>query len=490
MVLQVPLLSSTFITNGEITAITKSATSGQFLPHTIGQLQCQTIEDAKSSNCTLASNVCICSVAKNRQLANAAEARLTRRSRKQHFHRLRRIREDVLLHREDLHSLDDRYTIEFVIAHELAHQAFLNKYSYDAVEAYELYEAWYEAGLRAKKTFKNISTFVDFCQEWTDQIGFPLITVKSVNDSTFEVTQERYKKDPTEADPPEYNISPWYNFRWDVPLWYQLNDEPEKMNWLEIGKPLYIPANTASTTIVVNVDRYGFYRQNYDLEGWKKIGKQLLQKHTVYSLRTRNAIISDAFAAALVDRIEYMTALDLLKYLKEEAEYVPWSAAITGLNQVRSYIGNVPELEEFNIYMRRVLLTIYKKEFFDDLSRNHTDDSKLKLEVIEAICSTGESSCIDEYAKLFEQKVLVKCKEGMRASECVNTFYDQFVVVITLKHETSCAKYLVNQKSGRRSHKDHPTKLMELFAYEKISLEKERLIAGIACHNDSATLKK
>ncbi|PIO71146.1 hypothetical protein TELCIR_06965 [Teladorsagia circumcincta] len=274
-------------------------------------------------------------------------------------------------------------------------KAFLNKYSYDAVEAYELYEAWYQAGSRAKKTFKNISTFVDFCQEWTDQIGFPLISVKSVNDSTFEVTQERYKKDPTEADPTEYNISPWYNFRWDVPLWYQMNDEPEKMNWLEMGKPLYIPANTASTTIVVNVDRYGFYRQNYDLEGWEKIGKQLLQKHTVYSLRTRNAIISDAFAAALVDRIEYMTALDLLKYLKEEA-----------------------------IYMRSVLLSIYKKEFFDELSRNHTDDrfffdNKLKMEIIEAICSTGETSCIDEYAKLFKQEVHVKCKEGMRASECV-----------------------------------------------------------------------
>ncbi|KAK6029370.1 phlebovirus glycoprotein G1, partial [Ostertagia ostertagi] len=56
MVPQMPLLSSTFITDGEITAITKPATSGQLLPHTIGQLQCHTIEDAKNFNCTFASN--------------------------------------------------------------------------------------------------------------------------------------------------------------------------------------------------------------------------------------------------------------------------------------------------------------------------------------------------------------------------------------------------------------------------------------------------
>ncbi|KAK6031888.1 hypothetical protein OSTOST_01948, partial [Ostertagia ostertagi] len=56
MISQMPILSSTFITNGEITAITKSATSGQLLSHTIGKLQCHTMEDAKIFNCTIASN--------------------------------------------------------------------------------------------------------------------------------------------------------------------------------------------------------------------------------------------------------------------------------------------------------------------------------------------------------------------------------------------------------------------------------------------------
>ncbi|KAK6029948.1 peptidase family M1, partial [Ostertagia ostertagi] len=113
------------------------------------------------------------------------------------------------------------------------------------------------------------------------KIGFPLITVRSINDSTFEISQERYKKDPTEADPPKYNSS-GHNFQWDVPLWYQLNHEPVKLTWLRaIDGPLYISADTVNTTIVVNADRYGFYRQNYDVEGWKKIAKQLLEDHTV-----------------------------------------------------------------------------------------------------------------------------------------------------------------------------------------------------------------
>ncbi|KAK6039393.1 hypothetical protein COOONC_23102, partial [Cooperia oncophora] len=94
--------------------------------------------------------------------------------------------------------------------------------------------------------------------------------------------------------------------------------------------------------IVVNAGRHGFFRQNYDEHGWRKIARQLMEDHRIYTSRTRNAIISDAFAAADIDQVPYATVLDLLKYLKHEKEYVPWDAALSGL----AYIGGYCKSEE------------------------------------------------------------------------------------------------------------------------------------------------
>ncbi|VDO27977.1 unnamed protein product [Haemonchus placei] len=88
----------------------------------------------------------------------------------------------------------------------------------------------------------------------------------------------------------------------------------------EENEPLYIPANTSATTIVVNAERYGFYRQNYDENGWRKIIKRLNHNYEIFSPRTRNAIISDAFAAATIGRLDYTVVLDLIGYLERERQ--------------------------------------------------------------------------------------------------------------------------------------------------------------------------
>ncbi|KAK5975542.1 hypothetical protein GCK32_018446, partial [Trichostrongylus colubriformis] len=148
-------------------------------------------------------------------------------------------------------------------------------------------------------------------------MGFPLVTVKTANSSFFEITQSRYKKDPNALEVEKYR-NPKYGFKWEVPIWYKLDDEPVKLAWLNRDSPLHISANTKRSTLVVNAERHGFYRQNYDKEGWRKIRQQLMTDHKKYGPRTRNAIINDAFAVAAINRLDYVTVLRLLEYLKHE----------------------------------------------------------------------------------------------------------------------------------------------------------------------------
>ncbi|EYB90112.1 hypothetical protein Y032_0223g2662 [Ancylostoma ceylanicum] len=77
MVPQMPILSSTFVTDGKTIAITKPATSGQLIPNTIGQLQCATYGDAKHFRCSFPSNVCVCSPATNQAVCTCSHGNIS-----------------------------------------------------------------------------------------------------------------------------------------------------------------------------------------------------------------------------------------------------------------------------------------------------------------------------------------------------------------------------------------------------------------------------
>ncbi|XGW27382.1 hypothetical protein V3C99_007746 [Haemonchus contortus] len=60
---QLPILSSTFITNGNRTSIINSAQSGLLQSHSVGQLQCSTRHAAEQFDCVFSRNICTCTTA-------------------------------------------------------------------------------------------------------------------------------------------------------------------------------------------------------------------------------------------------------------------------------------------------------------------------------------------------------------------------------------------------------------------------------------------
>ncbi|KAK5984956.1 hypothetical protein GCK32_012633, partial [Trichostrongylus colubriformis] len=68
-----------------------------------------------------------------------------------------------------------------------------------------------------------------------------------------------------------------------------------------------------------------------------------------YGPRTRNAIINDAFAVAAVNRLDYVTVLRLLEYLKHEKRYV-----------------------------RKLLKPLYEERFFQDVTEHYKDDNRFQ----------------------------------------------------------------------------------------------------------------
>ncbi|KAK6028317.1 hypothetical protein OSTOST_05638 [Ostertagia ostertagi] len=108
--------------------------------------------------------------------------------------------------------------------------------------------------------------------------------------------------------------------------------------------------------------------------GWAKIVKQFKEDHKIYSSRTRNAIISDAFAAAAINRVNYTTVFDLLQYLDREKDYIPWNAALKGFHQVGLYFLEDDDAVVYKRYLRKVLKPVYEERFFENVKEHHKDD--------------------------------------------------------------------------------------------------------------------
>lgn len=83
----------------------------------------------------------------------------------------------------------------------------------------------------------------------------------------------------------------------------------------------------------------GFYRVNYDAENWARIGKQLLDNHSVVSTINRAQVLDDALSLAQSGQLDYNLALNLTRYLANEEAYVPWASALSNLHFIEDMLS-------------------------------------------------------------------------------------------------------------------------------------------------------
>ncbi|EYB86171.1 hypothetical protein Y032_0284g1344 [Ancylostoma ceylanicum] len=131
-----------------------------------------------------------------------------------------------------------------------------------------------------------------FGSQWTKQIGFPLVTVMSLNSTTVEIRQEKYVKIPYVPVLRKHLVTD-YGYKWDVPLLCQRGNGKIEFKWLRKEESLYINIGRGERPIVINVDRRGYFRQNYDAEGWEDMVRQLKEDHENQYCRPANCGFPD-----------------------------------------------------------------------------------------------------------------------------------------------------------------------------------------------------
>ncbi|UMM35591.1 hypothetical protein L5515_008142 [Caenorhabditis briggsae] len=356
---------------------------------------------------------------------------------------------------------------------------YLTRHQFDNAEASDLIRALADKlpdnviGPKGDKL--NISMFMD---PWTKQLGYPLLKATRMNKTHLEVTQSRFKALQSGKEKEKYSHPIW-NFKWDVPVWYQIAGSSDiEMKWMKSNEPLIIKSDKP---VLLNAESNGFYRAGYTDDMWKEIIYMIKENHEQFSTQTRVRLIDDSFAEARAGLLNYSVPLQLLTYLKNEKDYMPWSATIAKIRELVDMYGTDPEKHVVYKFMIALAEKTPAKRDIDFVSKNYLDDKKFfEVNAAQIIllndCGMGEPSCGANMVKLFNDEVNSKCDSSRILSECSQ-------IAAPFRAEAYC-------QAVRNGNAETFNKVFHWYKTERNQVEKGNLMNAITCSKDIMTLKK
>ncbi|XP_063704739.1 membrane alanyl aminopeptidase-like [Culicoides brevitarsis] len=239
------------------------------------------------------------------------------------------------------------------------------------------------------------------------QAGYPLLMVRQDGDF-LKVTQRRFLIDEI-----DHNITS----RWTIPVTVAKSklDFSDKRAHLSIFEahddehiiPFY--KNTTSLDYyMLNMQAVGFYRINYEEHNWQAIAKALKsENHGDIHVLNRAQIIDDLFNLARAGYLSYDFILNIVDYVIDEKEYLPWYAMLNGLSYLMQRIPDENyKTETFN-FVKRLLSNIY--DHLDWKSGDDHQDKLNRINILNWACKYGNEKCVEraktEFENAMEKKV-------------------------------------------------------------------------------------
>ncbi|KAM4707148.1 LOW QUALITY PROTEIN: leucyl-cystinyl aminopeptidase [Discoglossus pictus] len=178
-------------------------------------------------------------------------------------------------------------------------------------------------------TLKN-PDIKDMMKTWTQQTGFPLVTIQKKGKDVF-LSQERFLR-LANTNSTMKNSSLWH-----VPLTYATipcNDtlQCDNVHLLTQEKDK-ITLPSEELLVKFNLKMNGFYIVDYG-DGWDALIQQLSINHTVLDSSDRANLIHDIFTLAGMGKVSLEKAFDLIKYLVNETSPAPIKQALHQLNLI------------------------------------------------------------------------------------------------------------------------------------------------------------
>uniref|UniRef100_A0A182MFT0 Aminopeptidase N n=1 Tax=Anopheles culicifacies TaxID=139723 RepID=A0A182MFT0_9DIPT len=239
-------------------------------------------------------------------------------------------------------------------------------------------------------------TVKQLMNSWETEPGYPVLTVRrNYDDGSVILSQERFY-----ADKRSPNANIWY-----IPYSYASASKPSFDNlshfrWLSTKAERVETDVPANEWIIFNKQQTGYYRVNYDAHNWLMIANALREDPSAIHRFNRAQLINDAFNLARANRHDMALTLDLLRYLANENEYVPWAAANGVLNYFYNKLRGTANYHDFIVYVDALIGPVF--ESLGDITVVPEDeallDKYLKQLISTWACRIGYTECLRQTA--------------------------------------------------------------------------------------------
>ena len=91
--------------------------------------------------------------------------------------------------------------------------------------------------------------------------------------------------------------------------------------------------------------------------------------------------------------MDYTIALGVTSYLSNEVEYIPWAAALSGMDYLNNMLKRSPAYGPFKKYMRNLVDPLYNRSGYYSQSDEQPLDIFLRKLAIKWSCNLGNLDC-------------------------------------------------------------------------------------------------
>ncbi|KAG1710221.1 hypothetical protein DVH05_017225 [Phytophthora capsici] len=251
----------------------------------------------------------------------------------------------------------------------------------------------------------------DMANTWTKQVGFPLVTVKQLDDGKCVLAQERFFADTS--------LNSSDNTLWDVPLTFCTSDDPSAVKRLGIwdAKTASLKASSAPTTpfaagdeinkqiqvpagpkgwIKLNPNQAGFYLVNYSPELWKRLEIPVREK--LLDVPDRVSLLSSVFTFARAGVLDLPVALDFTSAYVDESASLCWKEISRNMGYYSNLFRDEPFYPEFQRYIRTLFEHVMKRLGWDANVSTQTDadEGEFRKTVIHRLGLANDQDIIKE----------------------------------------------------------------------------------------------
>ncbi len=219
---------------------------------------------------------------------------------------------------------------------------------------------------------------------WTEQPGFPVVTVKREADGKVRLTQERFTVNFKNATP----------LLWQIPLTYSVVGETPA-TLLMTDKTAALENIPADRALKLNLNGAGNYRVEYDDRSWQLLLKALPK----LGVEDRVNLMSDAWALVQAGRAPVSLYFGLVEKLPASTDLAEREQIINVLDFVNGLLVGSSERERFQRYARSLLRPTFATLGWEPKPDEPPNAGRLR------------ASLIDALGRLNDPEVLAGCRE-------------------------------------------------------------------------------